>query len=103
MKVNYNKKEHKEWAKKIKQKFNNQCIVCGSDHYLTAHHLITAHNEKTRYKEWNGIPLCAKHHTKYGTGLSPHNENAMIFFLWLEKHYPEIMIPVEDYLDNETR
>lgn len=93
--MNYNLKEHKAWRQIILNKFNNKCIVCGDTNRLTAHHLISAHNEKYRYHPNNGIPLCGTHHTKYGQVLSPHNENAMLFFIWLKNNFPRVVDWVE--------
>ena len=95
-KPDYNCKEHKEWRRVILSKFNNKCIICGGTHRLTAHHLISARVEKFRYNENNGIPLCATHHTKYGDVLSPHSDNAMIFFIFLKNNFPNVVKWVEE-------
>lgn len=89
-------KAHKEWAKAIKEKFGNKCIICKSEKLLNAHHLIPWDIEKFRYDPNNGVALCPKHHTKYGYGISPHSHGSMLFAIFLMKNYPEILAWVEE-------
>ena len=95
MKRKYDKK-HKIWAAEVKEIFNNQCVVCGRTDMLNAHHLIPWEIEQFRHDKNNGIALCPKHHTKYGTGLSPHSHGSILFALFLKKHYPRILEWVEE-------
>lgn len=99
----YTGKEHKVWRKIILETYDNKCIVCGSTHYLSAHHLISAHYTPLKYHPKNGIPLCGKHHTKYGKGLTPHNENSMVFFIWLTDNHPECIEFVKQHGTNSIR
>lgn len=86
----YHDKRHTEWRKKILAKFNNKCVVCRGTNRLTAHHIITAWQEDYRYDLTNGIALCARHHSNFGQCLSPHNENALLFALFLEENFKEV-------------
>ena len=52
--------------------------------------------EKFRFDYNNGIPLCPKHHTKYGAGLSPHSHGSILFYLFLQKHHPDIIKWVQE-------
>lgn len=82
MKRKYDK-AHREWANLVKNRDGFKCVVCGEDKIVYAHHLIPWEVEKFRYSVENGITLCGKHHTKYGRNLSPHNDYAGLFFLFL--------------------
>ena len=79
-------KEHKEWSKKIRE------LGCAIGHNcstkLDAHHLIPKNIEKFRSDPMNGICLCARHHSKYGYGLSPHSHGYILFTLWMIKNRP---------------
>lgn len=74
-------KEDKEWAKKIKTRDNNKCVVCGSEKKPNAHHILPKGNRAYRYDEMNGITLCPKHH-RFSFELSAH-QNPFVFMLWL--------------------
>lgn len=86
----YNK-EAKNWAKAVKERFENKCLIndnCSG--VICAHHLIPWEVEKFRFDTNNGIPLCSKHHTRYSYGLSPHSDGAALFFFWLFDNRPDI-------------
>lgn len=89
-------KEHKEWRKGIIEKFGNKCMICDVNHHINAHHLIPKNIIEFRSHPMNGVPLCFKHHTKYGCGLSPHSHGSMLFFLWLVKYRPDILKWIEE-------
>lgn len=81
-------KEHKDWSKAVRA---GGCIIgdnCSKK--LDAHHLIPKANIKYRSDPKNGICLCARHHSKYGSMISPHSENSAGFFIWLIKNRPDI-------------
>lgn len=57
--------EHKEWAKKVKQKDNYRCQICFKSENLESHHLYGYEQvESLRYEISNGITLCVGCHTK---------------------------------------
>jgi hypothetical protein len=82
-------KAHKDWAKAVKERDGNQCVVCGEKKSICAHHLIPWEIEKYRFDINNGISLCFKHHTRYSYGLSPHSDGAALFFFWLFENRPD--------------
>lgn len=82
MKRKYDK-EHRAWAVAVKLRDDFKCVICQQDHHLNAHHLIPWEIEEYRHRIINGICLCPKHHTKYGSGLSPHSHGAALFFIWM--------------------
>lgn len=98
MKRKYDK-AHKEWARQVKAKYNYKCIVCGETKILNAHHLIPWEIAKFRHTIMNGVPLCAKHHTRYGSGLSPHSHGSILFYFFLKNNFPDILEWVEDNYD----
>lgn len=77
-----------DWSKAVRNLFGNKCVVCGSDKYVQAHHLLP----KERYPELkldlrNGIPLCAKHH-RFGK-FSAHR-NGFWFTKMIESRFPTV-------------
>jgi hypothetical protein len=89
-------KEHKEWAKAVKER-DGGCIVCGAHEKLTAHHLIPKEFKDFRSDTHNGVCLCAKHHMRFGLGMSPHSHGAILFFLFLQKNKPYLLHWVEEH------
>jgi len=79
-------KEDKEWAKKVKERDNNMCVVCGSTERLNAHHIIPREIKDTKHNLDNGISLCPKHH-RFSFELSAH-QNPLAFFVWFSRKYP---------------
>jgi len=79
-------KEDNEWAKKVKEKFNNCCMICGETKYVNAHHIIPRQIKEFRYDVRNGLALCPKHH-RFSFELSAH-QNPFIFYLGLETYNP---------------
>lgn len=98
-KQNYNLKDHKLWREIILEKFNRECVICQSTNRLTAHHLISSRIKEFRFNENNGIALCSRHHTYYDGPLSPHNDSAIQFFIWLLNNHPKVVKWVEDNCD----
>ena len=87
-------KEHKDWSREVRERgcvINDDC-----SRKMDAHHLIPKNIIKFRSNRRNGICLCAKHHCKYGFGLSPHSHGSILFFLWLQKNRPDILKWVEE-------
>ena len=83
-------KAHREWAKAVKERDSNKCVICGETKMLNAHHLIPWELEPFRHCLENGISLCPKHHTRYSYGLSPHSDGAALFYFWLFENKPEV-------------
>jgi len=74
---NYN--EYYEWRRKIYERDNYECQICGSNDNLQAHHL----NAFAKYKDQrtdpsNGVLLCRSHHldyhSRYGRGNNTKEE-----------------------------
>ena len=82
-------KEHKCWRDKIREIFGNKCAICEVDHHLQAHHLIPKTIEEHRSNINNGVLLCGRHHCKYGSQISPHNDASLLFATWMMKHREE--------------
>lgn len=63
--------EHHLFIWKVKNRDNNECVICGNNTGLQVHHLNSYANYKQlRYLVDNGITLCkechSKFHEKYG-------------------------------------
>ena len=80
-------KEDKEWAKAVKERDGNMCVVCGETERLNAHHIIVRENHETKLDVQNGISLCPTHHF-FNRQISAHN-NPIGFLMWLEKNRPK--------------
>ena len=91
-------KEHKCWSKAVRQR-DKVCVICQVDHHLSAHHLIPKEKEEYRSNINNGITLCFKHHTKWGSQLSPHSHGSLLFYLWLQRNRPNILKWVEEHYE----
>ena len=76
------KRQDKEWAKAVKERDGNKCVICGATKYLNAHHIIPREVKEMRHEIDNGLSLCPKHH-KWNTLLSAHR-NPLFFLLWFE-------------------
>jgi len=81
------KKCDKLWSELVKLQDGNQCVVCGSEKYLNAHHLISRKVFKYRWKIENGISLCPLHHN-FSVELSAHTA-PWKFEDWLKENRPE--------------
>jgi hypothetical protein len=84
--------EHKKnliaWSKKIKERDEYRCVICGSTKKLNSHHILS----KFSYKEYslkldNGVTLCVVHHIwgKYAV-----HTNSIFFAEWLKNNQPEV-------------
>lgn len=52
-----------KWAKTIKSRDKNRCVVCGTDNNLNAHHLLPKHTYSDLSLDLkNGITLCRRCH-----------------------------------------
>ena len=80
-------KEDKEWAKQVKARDGNMCVVCGETERLNAHHIIVRENHETKLDVQNEISLCPTHHF-FNRQISAHN-NPIGFLMWLEKNRPK--------------
>lgn len=87
-------KEDKEWAKAVKNRDNNRCVICGETERLNAHHIIVRENHETKYDIMNGLSLCPKHHF-FCRQISAHN-NPLGLFIWLEINRPYQFACVKD-------
>ena len=50
------------WSNMIKQRAEGKCEICGSDNYLSAHHIVPRTNYALRHDLENGVALCRRHH-----------------------------------------
>ena len=62
----YREPRYKRWRKKVYERDNFTCRICGrSDVYLNAHHIKTKYkNTKLIFTVSNGITLCVADHKK---------------------------------------
>jgi len=78
----------KQWSIDVRNRDNNQCVICSRKEYLQSHHILP----KNGYPEFmleviNGVCLCPKDH-KFGSRKSAHRD-PMWFAEWLREHRPE--------------
>lgn len=64
-----NNPEYKQWRRKILERDNYQCKVCGEkytkEHKLVVHHILSWKDyQEERYNINNGITLCQAHHPR---------------------------------------
>jgi hypothetical protein len=95
-------KEHKDWARLVKERDGHKCIVCNSTNRISAHHLIPKEIEEFRSNINNGVTLCAKHHMRFGFGLSPHSHGSALFFIWLMRNRPYILNWIEENWNGDS-
>jgi len=77
----------KEWKEKVKQEFNNQCIICSKNEIIHCHHIIPRENKLFRHQVLNGVTLCPLHH-KYSFEISAH-KNSLAFLLFYQTNFKE--------------
>ena len=77
----------KEWANKVKDRDDRQCVICGKEKLLNAHHLIPKQVPEYKYQMRNGISLCPSHH-RFSFILSAH-QNPISFLKWMEANRPK--------------
>ena len=87
MKRKFNK-EHKDWRKKVLERDNHKCVVCGTGpKYLNVHHLIPSEFKDFEFDVDNGITLCPSHHT---LGKFSAHKNPLLFSCWLSNNFSEL-------------
>ena len=77
------------WSKKVRDRDENRCVICGSPDHVQAHHLMP----KKFWKDYrlelnNGISLCAKHHS-FGRWSIHKGVGDYALFCWLKDNRPE--------------
>lgn len=82
------------WSEIIRRSNGGRCWMAGDDHFLScigprqaAHCFGKKAMPAVRYELWNGVPLCARHHTYY-----THNVERWSFILltsWGSELYAE--------------
>ena len=80
-------KEDKNWAKQVKERDNNACVICKNKDRLNAHHLFPREIQELRHDIDNGISLCPSHH-RFSRDISAH-QNPLAFIIWLNKYRKE--------------
>lgn len=55
----------KLWSLIVKQRDGFQCVVCGKDNTVAAHHIFSRKNHSTRWDIDNGVSLCFYHHMRW--------------------------------------
>ena len=78
-------KADKAWSLYIRRR--HKCLICGTEEYVQAHHLIDRWILPTRHHPLNGVPLCPKHH-KWNRKISGHKSPYGIAWM-LRKSYPK--------------
>ncbi len=81
----WRKKADTQWSLLIRRIWPD-CVVCGKNSILHAHHLVTRSIGGLRHDLNNGISLCPSCHM-YSNHLSAHKA-PFEFMLWLEEHRP---------------
>ncbi len=72
------------WGLEIRK---DNCLICGTNKNLNAHHLIPRTEKTTRHLYSNGVSLCSLHH-KFCIKCSAHR-NTPMFLLILKQKKPE--------------
>ncbi|MEK6879863.1 MAG: HNH endonuclease [Nanoarchaeota archaeon] len=81
------KKKFKEWSMKVRERDEYKCVICKTDKFIHAHHIIPKEIKEFRFNINNGVSLCAKHH-KYSFQISAH-KNPVMFIFWLQNNRGE--------------
>lgn len=76
------KKLDELWSKKVRERDNHKCRVCGNTEGINAHHIITRKNYALRWDLTNGISLCPRCHV-YDSKQSAHG-NPIWFDTWMK-------------------
>jgi len=69
------------------RKRDGECLFCGSKENLHCAHIYPREMKAFRWKKWNAIALCAKHH-KFSIDFSFH-KNPIKFILWFMNKLPD--------------
>lgn len=60
---NYVRARLEKWAREVKMRDGNKCVICGSTDNLDAHHIIPKNKHpELEFKVENGVTLCREHH-----------------------------------------
>jgi predicted restriction endonuclease len=78
------RKKLEDWSRKVKERDNNSCVICGESKMLNSHHIIPKEVKGLKFDIMNGICLCAKHH-QFSRQLSAHS-NSFVFIVWLQEN-----------------
>ena len=87
------KKKDLEWAKAVKFRWANRCMVCWhmfgviNTKYLNSHHLVPREIKELRHDLRNGICVCVRHH-KFDRFFSFHR-NPLLMINWLLEYNSE--------------
>jgi len=97
------RKKDKEWAKLVKERWNNRCTICWhkfgviNTRYLNAHHIVDRYVKELRHDLINGVAICPRHHA-FDKFYSAHR-NPLWFLNWMYENNPNDMI----YLMNKLK
>ena len=81
------RKQFEAWAKQVKERDENKCVICGRIDLINSHHIIPREVHAFRFIIENGISVCPNHHN-FSRDISCHN-NPFTFYLWLMNNRPE--------------
>ena len=97
------KKALREWSIAVRNRDNNKCVICKTDKFLHAHHILPKEAKIFHFLRLdinNGISLCARHH-KYSYEISPH-KNPFLFMFWLINNKTKQVLYLNDKLKQKT-
>lgn len=78
----------KLWRDSVIARDGNKCILCGSDRFVQAHHIIPREMHSHRHILNNGVSLCCKHH-KYSYEISAHKAS-IEFYKWMMSNKKDV-------------
>jgi hypothetical protein len=93
-------KADKLWSKTVFNMYGGKCLICRSDKYLQAHHLIPREMLSHRHVLKNGVLACCSHH-KYSYEISAHKA-PIAFYKWIMINKPEIWEWVSTQVPTKT-
>lgn len=76
----------KEWAKLVRDRDKNRCVICKKKN-VDAHHILPRENKILRHNINNGVTLCKKHH-RFSREISAH-QNSFTFLNWFMENRSE--------------
>lgn len=77
------KKLDKAWSEAVKYLAGYRCEVCGKMVTLNSHHYISRINRRLRWEPFNGVCVCAGHHT---FGNESFHKNPEFGHYWMEEN-----------------
>jgi hypothetical protein len=93
-------KQDKIWRSLVLARDGNKCVICGSEKFLNAHHLIPRECKPLRHYVPNGITICSLHH-KWSLEISPHR-NPLYFYDWFirnrKEQFEDVLLKYRQYL-----